>query len=87
MLELRHRKGADMAIASGTDAQPSVSDTHHVTVVRSGRWWAIKADNLPGGHSQARRRAKVKATAREAIALWFDAEEGEVGPLVLNFDH
>lgn len=71
---------------SGTDAQPSVSDTHHLTVVRSGQWWAIRVDNLPGCHSQARRRAKVKATAREAIALWFDAEECEVGPLVLDFN-
>ena len=75
-----------MVIAGNTDAEPSVSDTHHLTVVRSGRWWAIKADNLPGCHSQAWRRAKVKATAREAIALWFGAEESEVGPLVLNFN-
>jgi len=29
---------------------------------------------------------ELRGIAREAIALWFDAEEGEVGPLVLNFD-
>ena len=74
-----------MAIASDTGAQPSVSDTHHLTVVRSGRWWAIKADNLPGCHTQARRRSKIEATAREAIALWFDAGEAEVGSLVVSF--
>ena len=61
------------------------SDTHHLTVVRSGKWWAIKADNLPGCHSQTRRRAKIEANAREAIALWFDADEAEVGPLVVEF--
>lgn len=61
------------------------SDTHHLTVVRSGRWWAIKADNLPGCHSQARRRAKIESTARDAIAMWFDADKTEVGPLVVTF--
>lgn len=74
-----------MSLARDTDAKPSVSDTHHITVVRSGKWWAVNADKLPGCHSQARRRAKIEATAREAIALWFDAEKTEVGPLVLNF--
>lgn len=74
-----------MSLAPDTDAQPSVSDTHHLTVVRSGRWWAIKADNLPGCHSQVRRRAKIESTARDAIALWFDADKTEVGPLVVNF--
>ncbi len=74
-----------MSQAPETDAQPWVSDTHHLTVVRSGRWWAIRADHLPGCHSQARRRAKVESTARDAIAMWFDAEEAEVGPLVVNF--
>ena len=56
-----------MSIARDTHAQPSVSDTHHLTVVRSGKWWAIKADNLPGCHSQARRRTKIEAMARDAI--------------------
>ncbi len=74
-----------MSLAPDTDAQPSVSDTHHLTVIRSGKWWAIKAENLPGCHSQARRRAKIESAARDAIALWFDADEGEVGPLVVNF--
>lgn len=74
-----------MSIAHGTDAQPLVGDTHHLTVVRSGRWWAIKADNLPGCYSQTRRRAKIEANARDAIALWFDADRAEVGPLVVNF--
>ncbi len=74
-----------MSIPGDTDAQPPVSDTHRLTVVRSGKWWAIKADSLPGCHSQARRRAKIESTARDAIALWFDTDEGEVGPLVVNF--
>lgn len=74
-----------MSLAPDTDAHPSVSDTHHLTVVCSGRWWAIKADNLPGCHSQARRRAKIKSTARDAIAMWFDADKTEVGPLVVTF--
>ncbi|MCQ3811760.1 MAG: type II toxin-antitoxin system HicB family antitoxin [Acidimicrobiia bacterium] len=62
-----------------------MSDTHRLTVGRSGKWWAIKADSLPGCHSQARRRAKIESTARDAIALWFDADEDEVGPLVVTF--
>ena len=74
-----------MSISCDTDAQPSVSDTHHLTVVRSGKWWAIKADSLPACHSQARRRAKIESTARDAIALWFDADEAEVGPQVVSF--
>ena len=73
-----------MSIAHDTDAQPSVGDTHHLTIVRSGKWWAIKADSLPGCHSQTRRRSKVEATARDAIALWFNADQDEVGPLVIN---
>ncbi len=74
-----------MSIAHDTDAHPLVGDTHRLTVVRSGKWWAINADNLPGCHSQAKRRAKIKATARDAIAIWFNAHESEVGPLVLTF--
>ena len=49
-----------MSIAHDTDAHPLVGDTHRLTVVRSGKWWAINADNLPGCHSQAKRRAKIK---------------------------
>ncbi len=74
-----------MSVARHTDAHPSVSDTHHLTVVRSGKWWAIKAVNLPGCHSQARYRHKIEATARDAIALWFNADTAEVGPLIVNF--
>lgn len=74
-----------MSIARDTDAQPSVSDTHHLTIVRSGRWWAIRADDLPGCHSQARHRTKIEAMARDAIALWFGADVSEVGPLVVEF--
>ena len=62
-----------------------VSGSHPVTVVRSGRWWAIQADNLPGCHTQTRGRTKIEKTAREAIAMWFDASEAEVGPLVISF--
>ena len=74
-----------MSLAPDTDTQPSASDTHCLTVVQSGRWWAIKANNLPGCHSQARRRAKIESTTFDAIARWFDADEAEVGPLVVTF--
>ncbi len=74
-----------MVTASHTGTSPSIGDSHPLTVVRSGSWWAIKADNLPGCHTQARRRSKIERTAREAIALWFDADEAEVGPLIISF--
>lgn len=72
-------------MVTSRETRPLVSDVHHLTVARSGRWWAIRADNLPGCHTQAKRRSKIEATAREAVALWFDASEADVGPLVVTF--
>jgi predicted RNase H-like HicB family nuclease len=46
-----------------------------VTVVRSGRWWAIEVPELPGVRSQARRLDQVDAMAREAIALKLSVSE------------
>lgn len=42
--------------------------------VRSGNWWAITVPELKGVHSQARRLDQAENMAREAIALFLDAE-------------
>ena len=57
------------------------SKSHRVQVVRSGNWWAITVPELDGVFSQARRLDQVEARAREAIALFLDVEEDEVGEL------
>ena len=45
-----------------------------------------QADSLPGCHSQTRRRAKVEATARDAIALWFESGQGHDGDAVVGLE-
>ena len=74
-----------MAVADNTSAKPPAGDTHRLTAVRSGRWWAIKVEDLPGCYSQARRRSRIESMARDAIALWFGVDQDEVGPLVISF--
>lgn len=39
---------------------------------RSGGWWAISVDGLPGAHSQVRRLDQAEAMAREVIAHVLD---------------
>jgi predicted RNase H-like HicB family nuclease len=45
-----------------------------VRVRRSGSWWAIDVPELPGVYSQARRLDRVESMARDAIALFLDAD-------------
>jgi len=45
-----------------------------VRVRRSGAWWAIDVPELPGVYSQARRLDRVESMARDAIALFLDAD-------------
>lgn len=54
---------------------------YRVEAVRSGDWWAISVPDLRGVFSQAKRLNRVEATAREAIAMMFDIDESEVGPI------
>jgi predicted RNase H-like HicB family nuclease len=39
---------------------------------RSGRWWVITVQDVPGAHSQIRRLAEVEDVARELISLMTD---------------
>lgn len=40
-----------------------------VTAQRSGDWWALSVDGMPGVHSQVRVLAKAESVIKEAIAL------------------
>lgn len=42
----------------------------HVTahITRSGRWWAIEVPDVPGLHTQARRRDQIEAMVIDAGA-------------------
>jgi predicted RNase H-like HicB family nuclease len=45
---------------------------------RSASWWAIDVPELPGVYTQARRLDRVTDIAREAIALYLDADPATV---------
>ena len=40
-----------------------------VKAQRSGEWWALSVDGMPGVHSQVRILAKAESSIKEAIAL------------------
>jgi hypothetical protein len=42
---------------------------------RSGKWWAISVNGLPGALSQVRRLDQAEATTREVIAMVLDVPE------------
>ena len=46
--------------------------THTVTVRRSGDWWSITIDDVPGAFTQARRLDQVEIMARDVIGLMLD---------------
>jgi predicted RNase H-like HicB family nuclease len=48
--------------------------TYTARARRSGAWWAIDVPELPGVFSQARRLDRVESMARDAIALFLDAD-------------
>lgn len=49
-----------------------MTTAYNVTAQRTGTWWAITVDELPGVFSQTRRLDQVERMAREAIALFLD---------------
>jgi len=48
-----------------------------VTAQRSGDWWALSVDGMPGVHSQVRVLAKAESVIKEAIALVHDWDPDE----------
>lgn len=46
--------------------------TYRVECRRAGRWWALKAPEVPGVHTQSRRLDRAEDMARDAIALVLD---------------
>ncbi len=57
---------------------------YRVEAVRFGDWWAITVPALRGVFSQAKRLDRVKATAREAIAMMLDVDESNVGSIEVD---
>ncbi len=50
--------------------------THEVRAIRSGRWWALEATQIPRARSQARRLDQAEPMIREAIAMVLDIDPG-----------
>ncbi len=61
--------------------ETALRNGYRVDVVRSGAWWAITVPALDGVFSQAKRLDQVEDSAREAISLMLDVDEGDVGAL------
>jgi hypothetical protein len=57
-------------------AKPRVRalEPFQVLAVRSGDWWALTCDQLPGFFSQCRRYREVERAAREGIALLLERD-------------
>lgn len=53
-----------------------------VNAQRSGEWWALSVDGMPGVHSQVRILAKADSAIREAIALVHDWDPDEFAVVV-----
>ena len=45
------------------------------TAERSGKWWALSVEGVPGAHTQVRRLDQAEAMAREVIALILDVPQ------------
>jgi predicted RNase H-like HicB family nuclease len=60
--------------------------TYTVTAQRDGRWWFVRAAEVPGAMTQVRRLDQVEAMAREVISLLQevapDSFDLEVRPLI-----
>jgi len=48
--------------------------TYTARCVREGGWWIVTIDELDGVFTHARRVDQVEGLARDAIALWLEAE-------------
>jgi predicted RNase H-like HicB family nuclease len=74
----------DLGIRWGTRPVMTTTKTRTYTAVcrRSGDWWAISVPELRGLHSQARRLDQVEAMARDAIALFLNADPESIAVVV-----
>ncbi len=61
--------------------ETALANDYRVDVVRSGAWWAITVPALDGVFSQTKRLDQVEDSAREAISLMLNVDEGEIGAL------
>ena len=55
---------------------------YHARCVRSGSWWAIKVEELPGVHSQAKTLDQAEGMAREAIGLYLGEDPAKIHVVV-----
>lgn len=55
---------------------------YQVNAERSGAWWALSVDDLPGVHSQAKSLHQAEAYASEAIALATDEDPTNIAVVV-----
>lgn len=55
---------------------------YQVKAERSGAWWALSVDDLPGVHSQAKSLHQAETYAREAIALATDEDPANLAVVV-----
>ncbi len=52
--------------------------TYTATATRSGKWWVVQSDQVPGAISQVARLAQAADVHREAIAFVAGVDEDEV---------
>lgn len=60
---------------------------YQVKAIRSGGWWALSVDELPGAHSQSRTLRHATEAATEAIALLEDVDPATVSVVVTPVLH
>ncbi len=48
--------------------------TYEVRAIRSGRWWALEAADVPRARSQTRRLDQAEPMIREALAMVLDVD-------------
>lgn len=51
-----------------------MKEIYQVQAIRSGRWWALEAPQVPRARSQARRLDQAEPMIREAIAMVLDVD-------------
>ncbi len=55
---------------------------YQATAHRSGNWWALTVDGLPGVHSQVRSLRQAETVIKEAIGLVLDVDSDAVTVVV-----
>lgn len=80
LVEQQQRRSAAAPAPSPTPAseqlEPSAQQRFEATVVREGRWWIIRVDEI--GITQARELAGVELAARELVAVMLDVDLADV---------